>query len=330
MNSDDPWKDIRLPNIKEVLSLRRVDACLKWDFFWGRSANNHCLLALRHRAESQSKLNLPNLSNLELIFDEQQINGKTTLILKLLDDKQRDLFLSFCLDIIESTKNATSENQAVALTVGRTWRWHHLLRSGVDQQLSLEEQKGLVGELVILQDTLLPILSPVDAVSAWSGPLGYPKDFQCNRVCIESKARGGEGKLSIKISTEHQLETNDIEALFLFVRVVDKDSESKTTSFTITELARDIFNNLFNKEPLAAILLEERLMSSGFLWEHDYTDYKWILGNVLIFHVTNDFPRIVASKISQGISKVRYELSLTNCDHFRTSDEVVKNKIIGS
>jgi len=35
-----------------------------------------------------------------------------------------------CRDIVECTARAKSEREAVALTLARTWRWHHLLRGG--------------------------------------------------------------------------------------------------------------------------------------------------------------------------------------------------------
>lgn len=328
--TDDPWTDISPPNSQEKINLRRVDTHIEWDFFWGKSESHHCLLVLRHKPESQPQNRLPNFRNLEVTLDKNEFGGKITLILKLLDSNQRNLFLVLCHDIIASTKSASSELEAVALTVARTWRWYHLLRSGLDQRLSPEEQKGLIGELIILQDTLLPILSPIDAVSAWSGPLGHPKDFECKRVCIESKARGGAVEPSIKISTEHQLELENIDTLFLYVRVIDRASEDSPASFTITELAQKIFQELIDVEPFAATLLEERLMASGFLREHDYTDYRWLLGNTSIFHVTNDFPRIVASNLHQGISNVRYKLAMASCIPFRTSDEFVKNSILGN
>ncbi|MCH8827746.1 MAG: PD-(D/E)XK motif protein [Chloroflexi bacterium] len=42
---------------------------------------------------------------------------------------------------------------------------------------SPEEQKGLIGELLVWECLLFPKLSTRDAVSAWRGPLGANKDF---------------------------------------------------------------------------------------------------------------------------------------------------------
>lgn len=58
-------------------------------------------------------------------------------------------------------------------------------------RLSAEEQKGLIGELLVLERYLIPLFGPADATSAWVGPTGSPKDFECGRTAIEAKARRG-------------------------------------------------------------------------------------------------------------------------------------------
>ena len=75
----------------------------------------------------------------------------------------------------------------------RTWRWHHLLRGGGSTLCyRLEEQKGLLGELLVLERPFCCLTSGAStAVAAWRGPLGSPKDFEIGRVAIEVKARRG-------------------------------------------------------------------------------------------------------------------------------------------
>ena len=79
----------------------------------------------------------------------------------------------------------------MSAALSRTWRWHHLLRGGRGTLLSPEEQKGLLGELFVLERLLLPRMDASSAVTAWRGPLGAPKDFEAARVAIEAKARRG-------------------------------------------------------------------------------------------------------------------------------------------
>ena len=81
----------------------------------------------------------------------------------------------------------------VAEFLARTWRWHRLLQGSRDGRLGDEEQKGLIGELVVLERRLLrllPVLRALDAVRSWTGPLDTPRDFEISRIHVEAKARG--------------------------------------------------------------------------------------------------------------------------------------------
>jgi len=56
-------------------------------------------------------------------------------------------------------------------------------------KLSVALLRGLIGELVVLERRVLPEFGPDDAVSAWTGPLGTPHDFQLpTGLKIEVKA----------------------------------------------------------------------------------------------------------------------------------------------
>ena len=94
----------------------------------------------------------------------------------LLDSTQRDIFQTLCEDIISAAaRRPKSEAGAVSAALSRTWRWHHLLRGGRGTLLSPEEQKGLLGELFVLERLLLPRMDASSAVTAWRGPLAAPK-----------------------------------------------------------------------------------------------------------------------------------------------------------
>ena len=189
MTTNDPWKELAAPETTNALSARRVDASMPWGFFWARDADRRHLLLLRHDAEASPTGRVPRLKGIETTLSEREADGSRLLALRLLDPAQRDIFHRLCLDIIASTARAFSEAEAVANALARTWRWHHLLRGGADGRLSIEEQKGLIGELLVLDELLLPVIQVIDALTAWRGPLGAPKDFEVGRICIEAKAR---------------------------------------------------------------------------------------------------------------------------------------------
>lgn len=327
--NNDPWSAID-PKVQDgSINGRRVDATLSWSLFWALGAGHKCLLIFRYQAESQPKISPPKLKGLEIAFSEPDKNGTCSLLLKLLDSAQRDIFHRLCTDIVGATSSAKTESEAVALFLARTWRWHHLLRGGFDQKLSSEEQKGLIGELVVLNSLLLPNLMAKDAIAAWTGPLGAPKDFEIGRLCIEAKARRGAATPFVAISSEHQLDTSGVDALYLHVVELDRATANADHAHTVTSVANDVRNRISALDASSIQQFDGLLMSSGFSWQDDYTDSRWVEGAKDIFEVRDNFPRVTTALFPPGVTNVRYSIALKDCMGFRVHSDVVVNKIKG-
>lgn len=325
----DPWTTID-PKVQDgAINGRRVDANLPWGLYWARGTGNRCLLVLRYKAGLQPKIHPPKLKGLEVAFTEPDQQGTCSLLLTLLDSAQRDIFHRLCIDIVSATSSAETEHEAVNLFLARTWRWHHLLRGGLDQKLSSEEQKGLIGELVVLDTLLLPNLSAKDAIAAWTGPLGAPKDFEIARLCIEAKARRGAATPFVAISSEHQLDTSGVDALYLHVIELDRATASANEAFTITDFATRVRDQITTLDFSVVQQFEGLLMSGGFNWLDDYTDSVWVEGSHDLFEVRDAFPRVTTASFPSGVSSVRYSIALKDCIGYRVSNEILINKLRG-
>lgn len=327
--SDDPWKDLTPPSSADALNARRVDAEIPWGFFWARGIDRRCILLLRHAADASPRVRLPHLKGIEITLTDVDEDRNRTLVLRLLDTAQRDIFHRLCLDIVASAAGATTEPEAVAVALARTWRWHHLLRGGGDGRLSPEEQKGLIGELLVL-DRLLSHLSAHDAVSSWRGPLGAPKDFEVGRLSIEAKARRGAATPYIAISSEHQLDTTGVDALFLHVAELDQAQSDALGGFTLSEIARRLHSAIGIADHLAADLFESLIFATGFDWNDDYSDVKWIRGSDRLYCVGDDFPRVTPASFPGGVLNVRYSVSLFECEPFRVPVDVLTIALTGA
>ena len=325
----DPWKDLAAPSTSASLSARRVDAQSPWGFFWARGSDKRCILALEHSADASRHRALPVLRGIECLLTVEETDGRRLLCLKLVDSSLQDVFLRLCLDIIASGREATCESEVVARTIARTWRWHHLLRGGMDSHLSAEEQKGLIGELMVLEALIMPVLSARDAISSWHGPLGAPKDFEIGRTAIEAKARRGSGKPYIAISSEYQLDRSGTDALFLHVAELDKAIAGSENSFTLTDIADRIRNIIRAADPAANDLFEALLGAAGFRWEDDYSDMLWVHGPDRLYHVGDEFPSVTAAHLRLGVSRVTYSIALQECEPFSVDMHDVTTAIIG-
>jgi hypothetical protein len=314
--TDDPWKDIAFPASEAMVNARRVDAGSRWDFFWARSMDRRYLLVLEHAPESTPQTRLPKLKGIDVAVSDYEKSRKI-LIFKLQDDGLKDIFLELCRDIIRAAAAAESEKDAVARALARTWRWHHLLRGGSDGRLNGEEQKGLVGEILVLQELLLPALEPLDALNAWRGPLDAPKDFEIGRYCIEAKARRSAALPCVNISSIAQLDTSGIEGLYLFVVDLDLAPARTAGSRTVTEYAAELRDALVARDGAVGEHLDMLLNAGGFRWSDDYSDFSWVEGQRRIYRVGDGFPRLCPANVPSGIIEAKYAVGLPDCEPFQ-------------
>ena len=326
--TSDPWAGLTSHVSMSGPNARRVDADAPWDFFWARDDGKYALV-LRHSAPAIAAADLPKLRGVELVARPLS-DDNPAIVFRLQDAEQKDLFVQLCQDILAATANAKTEKEAVTLAIARTWRWHHLLRNGRDTRLSLEEQKGLIGELTVLRELLFPVMSKSDAIGSWVGPTGAPKDFEVGGLCIEAKARRGSATPYVSISSEFQLDMTGCTDLFLHVTDVALEPAESKAGRTLDGMVADVAALVSADSGLAVERLEQLLSAVGYRREDDYSDSHWSIGSVRIFHVREDFPRIASMALPAGVSGVRYSLALGECDPFAIEADQLKSAVGGA
>lgn len=319
--TDNPWRDLAAPTVADSISARRVDHALPWGFFWARNLQNECLLVLRHAAESSPTSRLPHLKGVDMAVSDAEQGRDKMLILRLVDASQRDIFYSLCRDIVESARTADSEKEAVAIALRRTWRWHLLLRGGAVGRLPPDEQKGLIGELIVLERLLLPYLQPDDAVATWLGPTGAPKDFEIGRTAVESKARRGGSTPYVAISSEHQLDASGVDRMYLHVVELEQEQAPDKPAMTLTDVAARCRNAIAERDISAVEVFDGLLTAAGFAWTDDYGDMRWTEGRHGLYIVGDGFPRLTAESCPAGVQNVRYTIDLAECERYRVSTQ---------
>ena len=236
--TEDPWEEIAVSPKASQISARRIPnaGSTTWGLYWAVDAQRHCLLILQVGSGHRKSRRLPRLRGLSVEASPTEDGSGERVIIRLTDHEQREVFHRFCVDVVEATRVAKSADEATQRFLARTWRWHRLLRSGQDGRLSEEEQKGLIGELRVIERCLLEVIDVRDAVEGWTGPLGAPKDFELGLVGIEAKARSPQ-RAEVRISSVDQLDSAGMSRLFLNVIEVGAAFDESATALTITDLA---------------------------------------------------------------------------------------------
>lgn len=307
MSEAGPWTGIA------PFRMKRVDALGQYGFFWCVVEKGAPALLLYTEGAELDVASLPKLKNIDLCI---RMLDKETLVMSLLDGSHREIFETLCLDVIRAAEQADTIQNALDRAVRRMRRWHVLLKGGALKALSLEEQRGLIGELAFLR-SLVTQIGPAAAIEGWKGPEGSAKDFEFTNVYVEVKARRGAAKPFVRISSEDQL--SDVGSALLFLRVYDVDSAILPDGLLITEhvaKTRAMF-----EETLGSLdTFETQLASIGYDDDDDYGARRWIVGKTRTYKVVGGFPRIV-TPVPTGVTGVVYSISLDACSPFESSKD---------
>jgi hypothetical protein len=307
----DPWD--KLTNDEA----RRVNMAGQFDFFWIVLEKNTPGLMLRLPQLPLSPPKLPKLKNLSLSF--RNAGASPAFVIALNERSQIEIFETLCRDVVAAGEAAENVEDALLRAAQRTQRWHYLLRGGSQRGLSVEEQRGLVGELAFLREVAVGI-SPEAAIEAWKGPSKSSKDFEFIGCCVEVKARRVAAKPFVSISSEEQLA--DVEGCRLFLKVWNISSAISPDGLSLHDHVK-MTAAYFENSVSAFDQWEEAIFAAGYDPDNDYSDRRWHLGSSQTYEITDGFPRL-AVPLPFGVEMVRYSLSLEACAEFETTSDLIK------
>ncbi len=287
----------------------RVDEEHPLDFYIGLDASGERVLLL----VSDGETDIPSQTQAIQVFCRHRHDGRWALIFRLIRPELGRIFSHLCEDLVEFGRTLLNDSKAAEVTTKRFARWQRLLERSADGLLDESSIRGLIGELMFLIHFAIPAYGVVPALEGWVGPLDAEQDFRYPNAVYEIKSvRPNSTK--IKISSAEQLE--DVQCPFQLVTVTLNPSErAGNDSFCLPDIVSDL-RVRFENEPAAYALLEERLLSAGYLDREEYRSHVYQLGEFRRFAVVEGFPRIVRSSLPSGIGSVIYEVVLSACQTF--------------
>jgi len=309
----NPWKEIKAP-VKDVSALR-VNPNHPLDLYWAMDHIGRYLFIYEYPENSEIIINdPPDLEGVETISMSTK-NNNSRLVLVLKDKTNWELFFSLCNDLLNATAHIKSSTAASSTILNRLRRWHDFLRKNRLNILSEEKIKGLIGELFFIKQYLIPKYGSADAISFWIGPEGAPQDFNINNCAIEVKSQLGGTIPSVKISSLDQL-FSQLPKLFLYVVTLGKAPNDHNDLINLPSLIEEITGYL-EKESDHLNIFQDKLLEVGYYYSQKYLDYNYLLTNEQIYSVHDDFPRICPNDVRQGISRVTYNIELSECSKYK-------------
>jgi hypothetical protein len=237
----------------------------------------------------------------------------------LLDNQLKDVFSLFIEDIIDSVYISTTENEALVETSNVVLKWKKLFDKINFQGLTIERQKGLIGELLLFNSLLDEEYSIDVLLESWTGPDFNDKDFRFGSFGIEVKLTSSKVP-KVKISSERQLDSENLTKLYLVLYVVE---EVKDKGFSLNSIIEQIRTKI-NYNQNALKFFNERLLLVGY-FDEDFENYnrQYAFRKRNFYEVTIDFPRLVASDLPIGLFDTKYNIELSAIEQFLVNNESI-------
>jgi hypothetical protein len=231
----------------------------------------------------------------------------------LLDNELDEVFALFIENIYESINDLETESMVINQIIDSIAKWKKLFDKIKSTLLTEEQQKGLIGELMFINESLEHGVPNETIIENWFGPDYYNKDFIINNKGFEIKTTT-QDRPTIKISSEQQLDKQDLGMLYLIQYNLE---ETKSNGFTLPELINKVRVE-FSANYILKSKFDEKLIQIGFNDDDSAkyeTKYKLIEKN--IYNVNDDFPKITKSILPKGIFNSIYNIETLVLDKFK-------------
>jgi hypothetical protein len=316
---EEIWQELEVqdPALPGVVR-RRLEESSGRDLYAGvRLPGGERLLILEVARDSIDDIELPSTAALHSSI-ESVGRGRVELRIALVASEMKRVFTPFVEDVVAAVSSTRDDNESVSALLQRFNFWRKLLSGTTDEALNRAEAMGLYSELWVFRHLLVPELGSSRTTLAWQGPQRAYRDYVVGDVGLEVKSTAGSSPSRVVIQDERQLAASPFAALYLVA--LELDTVEGGVGETLNEMVSATLE-LVDAES-AGDEFRSRLIQYGYLEIHqrNYQRIHYTLRELSIFRVGDDFPRIIESDLRQGISQVRYELTLSSCQAWRIDE----------
>lgn len=216
------------------------------------------------------------------------------------------------IDDVAAKLHRASANELVAVLLARLNYWCRAFSLRPSGVLTVEQQRGLIGELTVLDQLLSVELTADRVIDAWKGPDREQQDFvfDSSVVAIEVKSVGSEDK--VQIASEHQLNDAGLKACFLAIVRLTPSDDGGTSLKGVVSRIRGVIGGARDLDRFNA-----KLMDAGYYDHHDkHYESPSYMTSLTAYKVRQGMPRLVAPDLLPGVSGVQYAVSLASLTEF--------------
>ena len=279
----------------------------EWFLGWNKEGNKELVLL----TQTSAKISETFSSRLILITEKKAQSGKYFLSFVLMDESVYDVYLKLCEDLIEQLREIKDSSIALKVVLERFRLWQRMLEK---RRVSDSVCKGLLGELIMLQELVKEGNKPNEVINAWTGPEFTEQDFVFPSKWYEVKAVTS-GAMIVTINSAGQLDHPGDGWLCVFL--LDKDNPKTNDSISVKSYLEIIKATLLHEDPNAIQLLEDKLIQFEYYVSAQEDNYWFKHIRTLRYKVTEDFPKLTHEIKRVEMQSIKYTLNLASLEKWR-------------
>jgi hypothetical protein len=253
-----------------------------------------------------------------------EAENKTELYIYLLDNELKVIFSLFIQNILEEIEKSVTEIEAIKTTLNVVSKWKKLFDKINFNGLSIEQQKGLIGELLFLNTLLNNEKTSANAVNSWTSAERdfQAKDFTIDSIGVEVKFTASK-QPRIKVSNERQLDAENLSELFLILYSTEAVKDNGISLNSIVEQTRQKISTEDERS-----IFNAKLQLNGY-FDEDKEHYgrMYSLKKTFLFIVKSDFPKITKGQLPLGIYDTSYSIEISAVENFIVEPGTIFEKI---
>lgn len=226
-------------------------------------------------------------------------------------------------DLCDKVIQLQNKNSLYPTLVATLSEWKIFFERQRSEILTIDAQKGLLGELYFLRNYLFQKYSFADSVFYWTGSDRTNHDFQIMNIAVEVKTTSGKQHKKFSVSSEKQLDSTGLKSLYLSLFSINLHSNmpGRTLPAIIREICKQI-----QDEPIAAFQFQIKLAKCGY---NETLADKYIIGfsisEMKFFEVTEGFPRLLQRNLPDGVGDLKYSVVVAACVPFEVTTDVLNH-----
>lgn len=247
------------------------------------------------------------------VVQGKEMDGVYWTSFDLLQSNAKQVFYSFCSDLVGVIEGSSEEKKALVYLKNRFHIWKSMFIKG-GSNISAELLKGLFGELYFLHTFFADKYGMNEAIVGWSGVDGTSKDFSIETDWYEVKTVSTSA-VSVKISSVSQL-SSDVPGHLVIIKIESMSPAYSNGKSSIGELLQAILEKIDMDETKESFL--GKLAEYGLDLTDECCSEKFSVVSQRLYAVNSEFPRIMESDVKfQEICKVSYELIINSLERFK-------------